>query len=256
MGQEEQPLVEMRNISKSFGAVKAVDKVNLKLFSNEILGLVGDNGAGKSTLMKILAGTYTADEGEVFIEGKRAHITSPEDAKKYGIEMMYQDLSLADNLDVAGNIFLGREPQKEFLRGLIKVMDKKQMERKSMEALDQVGIKIGTVNRKVEFLSGGQRQTVAVGRAILANAKAIIMDEPTSALGVQETKEVLGLMKQLRAQGISIIMISHRMEDVFAVGDRVVVLRDGKKAGERKIGETEMDEVRMMIIGAKLGEKV
>ena len=250
---EEVPLVEMRNIKKSFGAVQALRGVDLVLHHNEVLGLVGDNAAGKSTLMKVLSGAYIPDEGEIFIEGKKVHITKPEDSRRLGIEMVYQDFALANNLDVAANVFLGREAVRWKL-GPIRVMDKRLMEKEAQRLLDRLKIDIDSVRLKVENLSGGQRQAVAIGRATAFNAKVIIMDEPTAALSVAAIGKVLDLIRELKAQGCSIIIISHRLEDIFQVGDRVMVLRHGRKVADRPI-EGDIHEFREQIVAYMVGAR-
>ena len=225
---EATPVVEMRNIKKSFAAVRALRGVDLVLRHNEVLGLVGDNAAGKSTLMKVLSGAYIPDEGEIFIEGKKAHIIDPMDARRLGIEMVYQDFALANNLDVAANVFLGHEAVRAQL-GPIGVMDKRHMEQETQRLLNRLKIDISSVRLGVESLSGGQRQSVAIARATAFNAKVIIMDEPTASLSVAAIGKVLDLVRELKAQGCSIIVISHRLEDIYAVSDRMMVLRHGRK---------------------------
>jgi ABC-type sugar transport system ATPase subunit len=227
-------VVEMRNIKKSFAAVQALRGVDLVLHHNEVLGLVGDNAAGKSTLMKVLSGAYIPDEGEIFIEGKKAHISDPMDARRLGIEMVYQDLALADNLDVAANVFLGHEVVSAQL-GPIRVMDKHHMELETQRLLDRLKIDVSSVRLNVESLSGGQRQSVAIARATAFNAKVIIMDEPTAALSVAAIGKVLDLVRELKAQGSSIIVISHRLEDIYQVSDRMMVLRHGRKVSDRPV---------------------
>jgi ABC-type sugar transport system ATPase subunit len=222
------PVVEMRNIKKSFAAVRALRGVDLVLHHNEVLGLVGDNAAGKSTLMKVLSGAYLPDEGETFIEGKKVHISDPLSARHLGIEMVYQDLALVKHLDVAANVFLGRETMSTQL-GLVGVMDQRHMEQETQRLLDRLKIDISSVRLGVEWLSGGQRQAVAIARATAFNAKVIIMDEPTAALSVAAIGKVLDLVRELKAQGRSIIVISHRLEDIYQVSDRMIVLRHGRK---------------------------
>ena len=225
---EPMPIVEMRNIKKNFAAVRALRGVDLVLHHNEVLGLVGDNAAGKSTLMKVLSGAYHPDEGEIFIEGKKAHLSDPLAARVLGIEMVYQDLSLVNHLDVAANVFLGREAMSARL-GRIGVMDPRHMEQETQRLIDRLKIDISSVRLDVQRLSGGQRQAVAIARATAFNAKVIIMDEPTSALSVAAIGKVLDLVRELKAQGCSIIIISHRLEDIYQVSDRMVVLRHGRK---------------------------
>jgi ABC-type sugar transport system ATPase subunit len=225
---EATPVVEMRNIKKRFAAVRALRGVDLVLHDHEVLGLVGDNAAGKSTLMKILSGAYIPDEGEIFIKGDKAHISDPLQARQLGIEMVYQDLALVNKLNVASNVFLGREVMSQRL-GRIGVMNRRHMERETERLLDRLKIDISSVRLDVESLSGGQRQTVAIARATAFDAKVIIMDEPTAALSVAAIGKVLDLVRELKAQGRSIIIISHRLEDIYQVSDRMIVLRHGRK---------------------------
>ena len=249
------PVVEMRNIKKTFAAVRALRGVDLTLHHNEVLGLVGDNAAGKSTLMKVLSGAYIPDEGEIFIEGKKAHISDPLRARQLGIEMVYQDLALVDKLSVAANVFLGREAKSKFNRlGLFSVMNQKYMEQETQHLLDRLKINISSVRLDVERLSGGQRQTVAIARATAFNAKVIIMDEPTAALSVAAISKVLDLVRELKAQGCSIIIISHRLEDIYQVCDRMIVLRHGRKVCDYPvIGDIHEFNERVVayIVGAR-----
>ncbi len=246
------PVVEMRTIKKSFGAVQALRGVDLTLRHNEVLGLVGDNAAGKSTLVKVLSGAYIPDEGDIYIEGQKVHIANPEDSRRLGIEMVYQDLALANNLDVASNIFLGREVVRLNL-GLLKVMNKRRMEQEARRLMDRLKIEIDSVRRRVENLSGGQRQAVAIGRATAFNAKVIIMDEPTAALSVAAIGKVLDLIRELKRQGASIIVISHRLEDIFEVADRVMVLRHGRKVGDLPIEGKSLADVRDEVVARIVG---
>jgi ABC-type sugar transport system ATPase subunit len=246
-------IVEMRNIKKSFGAVQALRGVDLRLRPGEVLGLVGDNAAGKSTLMKVLSGAYIPDEGEIFIEGKKAHITDPKDARWLGIEMVYQDFALANNLDVAANVFLGREVARAHL-GPIRVMDKRHMEQETQRLLDRLKIDIASVRLKVENLSGGQRQAVAIGRATAFNAKIIIMDEPTASLGVAAIGKVLDLVRELKTQGCSIIIISHRLEDIYQVSDRLMVLRHGRKVCDCHVAG-DIHEFRERVVAYIVGAR-
>ena len=246
------PIVEMEGIKKRFGAVQALRGVGLTLYRNEVLGLVGDNAAGKSTLMKVLSGAYTPDEGNIYIESHEVHITGPEDSRRLGIEMVYQDFALANNLDVASNIFLGREAVRLNL-GLLKVMNKRRMEQEARRLMDRLKIEIASVRLKVENLSGGQRQAVAIGRATAFNAKVIIMDEPTAALSVAAIGKVLDLIRELKRQGASIIVISHRLEDIFEVADRVMVLRHGRKVGNLPLAGKSLAEVREQVVARIVG---
>lgn len=250
---EKTPVVEMRNIKKSFGAVQALRGVDLALHHNEVLGLVGDNAAGKSTLMKILSGAYMPDEGEIFLDGKKAHLKNPMDARHHGIEMVYQDYALANNLDVAANVFLGREVVRLRL-GPIGIMDYHYMEQETQNLLDRLKIDIPSVRLKVERLSGGQRQAVAIARATAFNAKVIIMDEPTAALSVSAIDKVLDLVRQLKAQGSSIIIISHRLEDIYQVSDRMIVLRQGRKVCDTKVAG-DIHEFRERVVAYMIGAR-
>jgi len=251
--EEAPPIIEMRNIKKSFGAVQALRGVDLALRHNEVLGLVGDNAAGKSTLMKVLSGAYIPDEGDILLEGDAVYISKPEDSRRLGIEMVYQDFALTNNLDVAANVFLGREAVRWRL-GPVRVMDRRLMEVEARKVIDNLGIDIDSVQLKVQNLSGGQRQAVAIGRATAFNAKVIIMDEPTAALSVAAIQEVLDLVNELKAQGCSIIMISHRLEDIYQVGDRVIVLRHGRKVADCPIAG-DIHEFREQIVAYMIGAR-
>src|SRR5512135_2145276 len=250
---ETTPVVEMRNIKKNFGAVQALRGIDLVLHHNEVLGLVGDNAAGKSTLMKVLSGAYIPDEGEIFIEGKKAHIADTMEARRQGIEMVYQDFALANNLDVSANVFLGREVVSSRF-GPISVLNKHHMEQETQRLLQRLKIDISSVRLKVESLSGGQRQSVAISRSTAFNAKVIIMDEPTAALSVAAIAKVLDLVRELKAQGCSIIIVSHRLEDIYQVSDRMIVLRHGRKVADRPVmGNIHEfnEQVVAYIIGAR-----
>jgi len=250
---EKIPVIEMRNIVKNFGGVQALKGVDLILHHNEVLGLVGDNAAGKSTLMKILSGAYIPDEGEIFVEGKKVHMMSAQDAHHQGIEMVYQDLALANNLDIVANVFMGREAVSVKL-GPISLMDEHHMEQETERLLDRLKIDISSVRLKVDSLSGGQRQAVAIARATAFNAKVTIMDEPTAALSVAAIEKVLDLVRELKAQGNSIIIISHRLEDIYQVSDRMMVLRQGRKVCDTPVTgdiDTFREYVVAYIIGAR-----
>jgi simple sugar transport system ATP-binding protein len=250
---ERPAVIEMRHIVKSFGAVNALRGVDLVLRHNEVLGLVGDNAAGKSTLMKVLSGAYIPDEGEIYIDGQRAHYTSPMEARHQGIEMVYQDFALANNLDVAANVFLGREAVRTRI-GPISIMDKQYMEQESKALLNRLRIDIASVRQKVERLSGGQRQAVAIARATAFNAKVIIMDEPTAALSVAAISKVLDLVRQLKDQGASIIIISHRLEDIYQVSDRMIVLRHGLKVSDTPVAG-DIHEFRERVVAYIIGAR-
>lgn len=250
---DRKPLLEVRNIVKRFGGLVAVNRVSMEVYPGEVVGLLGDNGAGKSTLIKVISGVYRPDEGQIFFEGKEVRIANPMDAIRLGIETIYQDLALAENLNVYSNIFLGREKLRK-LFNLIPVLDHDYMMQESRKVLDRLGIEIPSLRNKIKTLSGGQRQSVAISRSIYWNAKLLIMDEPTAALGVTEQRKVLNLVKTLSSQGVAIIIISHQLYDVFQVAHRLVVLRRGEKVGERLTHETNPDEIVSLIVGAELVE--
>ncbi|GAB4541152.1 MAG: ATP-binding cassette domain-containing protein [Anaerolineae bacterium] len=245
------PVVEMRGIVKNFGPVQALRGVDLRLDQREVLGLVGDNGAGKSTLMKVLTGVHQPDAGQIFFEGQPVHFASPHDSRMMGIEMVYQDLALAGNLSVDGNIFLGREKTRRYLGGLINLLDHKGMVTEAVRLLERLKIDIKSVNYRVETLSGGQRQAVAIGRSAGFEARVVIMDEPTAALAVKEVSKVLDLIHGLKDHDVSVILISHRLQDIFAVCDRIMVLRQGQVVGNTPKSETNMDEIVALITGAQ-----
>jgi ABC-type sugar transport system ATPase subunit len=247
------PVVEMCDIKKNFGAVQALRGVDLTLHHNEVLGLVGDNAAGKSTLMKVLSGAYHPDEGDILIEGNKTHFSNPMDARRQGIEMVYQDYALSNNLDVVANVFMGREVVQLNL-GPIKVMDFRHMEQETKSLLDRLKINIPSVRQKVERLSGGQRQAVAIARATAFDAKVIIMDEPTAALSVAAIDKVLELVRELKAQGSSIIIISHRLEDIYQVSDRMIVLRQGRKVSDQPV-EGDIHEFRERVVAYMIGAR-
>lgn len=239
------------NLTKRFGGLVAVDNVSLDVNKGEVIGLVGDNGAGKSTFIKMISGVYQPDNGEIYFNDQKVAFNDPRLARDLGIETIYQDLALAENLDVGSNIFLGREVKKPYLGGLVKTLDRKKMREESATVLDKLDIKIPSLSQKIRNLSGGQRQTVAVARSIYWNAKVMIMDEPTAALGVTEQRKVLILVRTLAGQGVPVIIISHNMQDVFAVADRIVVMRRGKKVGERVAARTTPDEIVSLMVGAE-----
>jgi ribose transport system ATP-binding protein len=249
----EPPLVRMRRIEKNFGAVRALRGADLDLWPSEVLGLVGDNAAGKSTLMKILTGVHRPDSGEVFFDGKSVSFNSPQDSRALGIEMIYQNLALAQNLDVVANVFLGRERMRTVIPGLISWLDEARMEQDTRNLLERLRINIASVRTNVERMSGGQQQAVAIARAVAFQARVVIMDEPTASLAVKEVGKVLDLIRQLRESGVSVILISHRLQDVFTVCDRVMVLRSGERVAERTIADITMDETVKYIVGAEAG---
>ena len=239
-------VLEMRGISKSFGHVEAVKDVDLELRRGEILGLVGDNGAGKSTLMKVLSGLYAPDEGEIWVEGQQVTLRSPQDARPYGIEMIYQELALFDNLDVAANVFIGRELKRSVLG--VPFLDHKGMHAEVRKVLDRLRINIDATDLMVGGLSGGQRQCTALARALSFDAKIMVMDEPTAALGVKEVGTLLDLIQELKEHGVSIIMISHRIPDILTVGDRVMVMKGGRRVGVLEVAQCTLDDCVELIV--------
>ena len=243
------PVLEARGICKFFGAITALSDVNLRLMSGEVLGVVGDNGAGKTTLMKVLSGLYRPSQGHILFLGKSASYASPAEARTLGIEMVYQDLALADNMSIAENIYLGREPGRRLL-GMTYV-DDVQSRRMAVEHLDRLHIHVKSVDQKVEELSGGQRQAVAIARATAFDAKVVIMDEPTAALAIKEVGKVLDLILRLKQHGVGVILISHRMDDVFYVCDRVMAIFHGRNFAEAQLSETSRNEVIGWIMGTK-----
>jgi simple sugar transport system ATP-binding protein len=246
------PAIEARGISKRFGHVVALERVDLKLMPGEVLGVVGDNGAGKSTLMKILAGLYAPSDGEMLLAGEPVHLSSPREARERGIEMVYQDLALAGNLRIDENIFLGRELTRRV--GPFKLVDHKANQARAKEHLDKLRIHVKSVSQRVEELSGGQRQAVAIARATAFDAKVVIMDEPTAALAVKEVAKVLDLIRDLRTHGIAVILISHRLDDVFYVCDRVMALFHGRNFAEAPLGEVSRNDVIGWIMGNRTTE--
>jgi simple sugar transport system ATP-binding protein len=250
---EQQPLLKVVDLYKHFGGLVAVDHVSMEVYPGEVVGLVGDNGAGKSTLIKMVSGVYDPDDGQIFLEGEEVRFDSPMDARQRGIETIYQDLALCENLDAAVNIFLGREPMRRQF-GLLNVVDRKHMLAESETALEELDIEIPNLERPMREMSGGQRQAVAIARAVYWNARLMIMDEPTAALAVAEQRKVLDLCRTLRDQNVPVIMISHNLLDVFAVADRIVVLRRARKVAELVAKETDTDEVVALMTGSKLGE--
>lgn len=245
-----EPMLSVRNVVKRFGGLVAVNHVSFDVYPGEVVGLVGDNAAGKSTLIKCVSGVYQADEGEVYFQGKLAHFSRPIEARNAGIETIYQDLALAENLHVAANIFMGREKKKRYLGGLFSTLDEDFMLAESKKVLDTLDIRIPNYRQEIENLSGGQRQAVAIARAIYWNAKFIIMDEPTNNLGVVEQRKVLELIRRLREQQVPVILISHTMPDVFAVTDRIIVMHRGHKVGEKRTSETDSAQIVQYMVGA------
>ncbi len=242
-------ILSMEGITKSFGPVQALDGVDLEVRAGEVLALVGDNGAGKSTLVKSISGIYSIDSGQFSFEGRPVTIKGPNSATELGIATVYQDLALCDNLDVVANLFLGQE---ETVAGGARVLDETRMEQRSHELLEQLSVTIPSVRSEVGTLSGGQRQQVAVARSLLGEPKVVMLDEPTAALGVPQTKQVLGLIKRLRERNLGVIVISHNLANVFEVADRIFVLRLGREAGTFEAGKSSEEQ----IVGAITGVNV
>jgi ABC-type sugar transport system ATPase subunit len=243
-------LLSVKGITKGFGAVEVLRGVDFEIEAGTVVGLVGDNGAGKSTLMKTITGIYAIDGGSITFDGKDITGLIPGARRGIGIEMIYQDLALAKQQDVSSNIFLGREPVKRPLGFLPPVVDKALMDADSRKMIDRLGARIPSIHRPVGLFSGGQQQTVAIARALTFNPKLVIMDEPTAALAVREVESVLNLIRQLRSEGIAIILISHRLNDVMEVTDRIVVLRQGRMEADLVTADTKMREVVEYIVGA------
>ncbi len=239
MNVSEAPLLQLRNITKSFGSVQALTDVDFEVRNGEVMALVGDNGAGKSTLIKCIAGIHGWDSGEILFEGKEVHIHGPKDAAKLGIEVVYQDLALCDNLDVVQNMYLGREEHDWFQR-----LKEPVMEQKTAETLKSLAVTtISSIRQPVATLSGGQRQSVAVAKAVQWNSKLVILDEPTAALGVAQTEQVLALVRRLGEQGLAVVIISHNLHDIFETADRITVLRLGRNVGIFEREQTTQQEV-------------
>jgi D-xylose transport system ATP-binding protein len=242
---ERQPLLVLHNISKRFGAVQVLHDVDFEIFPGEVVALVGDNGAGKSTLIKVMSGIHRADAGAIVWQGRNRHLTSPSDATALGIATVYQDLALCDNLDVVANLYLGHERT-----GVSMLMDETTMERDATVLLRRLSVSIPTVRTPVASLSGGQRQSVAVARATMGDPKLVILDEPTAALGVPQTRQVLALIDRLREEGLAVIIISHNLVDVFQVADRIVVLRLGRRVATMDAADSTADQVVAAMTGA------
>jgi D-xylose transport system ATP-binding protein len=247
------PLLELRGISKRFGAVQALTDIQFDVFPEEVVALVGDNGAGKSTLIKTIAGIHQPDSGTVHWQGKEVRVTSPKDATTLGIATVYQDLALCDNLDVVANLFLGHELTTLGGHGALGVMDEFAMERKAVEVLRRLSVKIPSVRIPIAALSGGQRQSVAVARSVLGDNKVVLLDEPTAALGVAQTGEVLELIKRLRGQGLGVVLISHNLANVFEVADRITVLRLGRWVGTYDAKSVSNEQLVGFMTGAISG---
>ena len=243
-------LLQISGVNKHFGAVQVLNGVDLTIEAGTVVGLVGDNGAGKSTLMKTITGIYAVDGGDVQFSGESLIGVAPGARRQRGIEMIYQDLALVKQQDVAANIFLGREPVKWALGFLPGFVDKARMDEDALKMIERLGARIPSIHRPVGMFSGGQHQTVAIARALTFNPKLVIMDEPTAALAVREVESVLKLIRQMREEGIAVILISHRLNDVFEVTDRIVVLRQGRIEADLQTKKTQMREVVSYIVGA------
>jgi simple sugar transport system ATP-binding protein len=241
-------LLEVRHLSKNFGPVEALKDLSMVVRAGEVVALAGDNGAGKTTLIKAISGVYAPSGGEILLKGKPVSFASPQEARDQGIETIYQDLALADNLTIGANIFLGREPMRRAF-GFLPVLDRAKMAEAAKSTMALLDFHVSRLDAPVSNFSGGQRQAVAIGRAVYWNAQILIMDEPTAALGVPEQRKVIQLIHQLKAQGRGVIFISHNLQDIFAVADRIVVLRRGVQAGERRIADTTHDEVVKLMVG-------
>lgn len=245
------PLLQVNGLTKRFGGLTAVNRISLEVYPGEVVGLVGDNGAGKSTLIKMISGVHQPNGGEIYFDGKRVSIPNPGAAHNLGIETIYQDLALAGNLDASGNIFLGREQKKDYLGGLIRTLDEKFMLDEARRLLDSLDVHIPSLATEIDKLSGGQRQAVAIARAVYWNARLMIMDEPTNNLGVVEQQKVRDLILRLRQQEVPVIVISHTMRDIFAVSDRIVVLHRGRKVADKRNEQTNAEEIVQYIMGAR-----
>jgi D-xylose transport system ATP-binding protein len=245
------PLLQLRGVSKSFGAVQALYKVDFHVAAGEVMALVGDNGAGKSTLIKGIAGIHPFDEGDIDFDGQTVQIHGPKDAAALGIEVVYQDLALADNLDVVQNMFLGREPR----TGILRSLDEMSMEERANDTLASLSVTtIRSVRQTVAGLSGGQRQSVAVAKAVMWNSKVVILDEPTAALGVAQTRQVLDLVKRLGEQGLAVVLVSHNLHDIFEVADSITVLRLGQNVGEYKRTDVTQTQIVEAITAGQVSE--
>jgi D-xylose transport system ATP-binding protein len=247
---ERTPILEMRGISKRFGAVQALAEADFEVYLGEVVGLVGDNGAGKSTLIKIVAGVYRPDAGQYIFDGREVSVNNPREATALGIETVYQDLALCDNLDVVGNLYLGRE---QMLPGLLRTMDEVTMEQEASRVIRELHVRIQSVRSLVATLSGGQRQSTAVARAVMWNSKVVLLDEPTAALGVEQTRQVKELIRELRERGLGVVVISHNLVDVFDVSDRIIVLRLGRRVATLNTHTSNPEQVVAAITGAEFG---
>jgi len=253
---ERTPLLELRSVSKRFGAVQALTDVDFEVFAAEVVGLVGDNGAGKSTLVKAISGIHPIDAGEFWFGGRTVSVRGPNDATSLGISTVYQDLALCENLDVVANLYLGREDAAPRGAGPLSILNELSMERRAIEVLRGLSVKIPHVRTQVASLSGGQRQAVAVARSVMWDARVVLLDEPTAALGVAQTHQVLDLIRRLREQGLGVVVISHNLADVFEVCDRIIVLRLGRRVGTFDVRGVSQEQVVAAITGAEFAGEV
>jgi simple sugar transport system ATP-binding protein len=246
---ETSPILRLDKVTKRFGGLTAVNEVSLQIFPGEVVALAGDNGAGKSTLIKMISGVYKPDDGHIYLEDREITMTSPMEARSLGIETIYQDLALCENLDATVNIFLGREPSKRLL-GVFKQVDRARMLSESQAVLNRLDIRIPNLKRPIREMSGGQRQAVAIARAVYWNARLVIMDEPTAALGVPEQRKVHELVRTLKEQNVPVIIISHNLQDIFASADRIIVMRRGHKVGDVLTKDIDGDGLVSLMVGA------
>jgi D-xylose transport system ATP-binding protein len=250
---KDKPILELHGINKRFGAVQALADVDFEVYLGEVVGLVGDNGAGKSTLIKIISGVYQADSGQYIFDGHEVTVTSPHDAAELGIETVYQDLALCDNLDVVANLYLGREKLQPVVPGIVSTLDEIAMQREAERVVEELHVRIPSVRSRVAALSGGQRQSAAVARAVMWNSKVVLLDEPTAALGVEQTRMVKDLIRRLREEGLGVAVISHNLADVFDVADRIIVLYLGQRVATFETQTVEPEQVVAAITGAEYG---
>jgi len=246
-----QALLEVKNLNKYFGGVHALQDFSCELYESEILGLVGDNGAGKSTFIKIISGVHKPTSGEIFWKGNKIEINSPRMARNLGIETIYQDLSLAENLDVPSNIFAGKEMCKSFFRGKVQILDKQKMYTETEGLLKKLGVKIPDINSQMICLSGGQRKGAAIGRAVYWNINMLLMDEPTAALAIGQRNNVLRIIKELKKGGITVIFVSHSLEEIVEVTDRIIVLRQGVKMDEIETKKASKNKLKKLMLGIR-----
>jgi D-xylose transport system ATP-binding protein len=247
------PILHIRGVSKHFGAVQALTDVDFEVYPAEVVGLVGDNGAGKSTLVKIIAGAYRPDSGQYLFEGREVSVSNPREATALGIETVYQDLALCDNLDVVANLYLGREQMRPIVPRLLNTINQVAMEQVANRIIGELHVHLPSVRAQVAMLSGGQRQSVAVSRAVMWNSKVVLLDEPTAALGVEQTLQVKDLIRRLRERGLGVVVISHNLADIFDVSDRIIVLRLGRRVATFSTHTTNPEQVVAAITGAVFG---